>query len=153
MFTYCLSLSLFIGTPMAAETPKECLKLTAYEIASQYNLDPDLFIAIVEHESRWKVNAVNTKSRDYGLTQISYKNIEALGLSKERLLTDPEYALREGAKVLSYMHRRFKHEPTWFCRYNVGTVKTLTGTLAGKCLKYASKISKELNKLNVARKD
>ncbi len=153
MITYCMTLALFVGTPLSVATPKECLKLTAYNIALEYKLDPWLFIAIIEHESRFKVNAYNRKSQDWGLSQINIANINKLNLDKKRLLTDPDYNLREGAKVLSYMHKRFKHEPQWFARYNCGTRKTLTGTLQSKCLMYAGKINNELNKLNIARKD
>lgn len=114
-------------------------------IAKRYNLDPLLYSAIIAAESGYRVGAINKKSMDYGIAQVSEANIKAKGWDKKRILTDVAYSLDKGAQILAYFQRRYKSkEPTtWFCRYNVGTRK-LIGKWKRICLRYASKVWERL---------
>ena len=142
---YCLNILLFTGTPFISATPKECLKATAFQVAAEEGVDPFIFIAIVEHESRWKVSAYNKRSRDYGLAQINEYNVKALKLDKRRLLQDPEYNLRVGARILARIQRRYGHEHLYWTRFNVGYGK-LGPKRQELALKYSNKVMKNLNR-------
>jgi soluble lytic murein transglycosylase-like protein len=125
----------------AQATANQQLRGLASEVAQQYNLDPELFSAIVEQESSWNVSAYNAATADYGLTQINEYNVKALNLDRERLLTDPRYNLEAGAKILSYFQKRYAHkERLWFARYNCGT-RALPLVNQPKCMKYAELIN------------
>jgi soluble lytic murein transglycosylase-like protein len=93
-----------------------------HNLARVYNIKPYRLAAILAHESGYKLDAINTKSLDYGISQINHKTIEAYGFDKERLLTDLEYSVKAGAMVLADFKRSFGHrELDYWCRYNVGT--------------------------------
>jgi soluble lytic murein transglycosylase-like protein len=129
-------LLLLLGLSAVAD---DGLRAQARTIASQHDLDPELFVALIEVESQFKVGAFNARTRDYGLTQINEYNVKALNLDRRRLLTDPAYNLNAGATVLKYFKRRYAHkEKLWYARYNCGT---FTGTFKSKCVKYANLIN------------
>ena len=126
---------------------KSAAKL-AYKIvrvSSKYNLDPILFSAIIATESNYRVDAVNERTKDYGLTQISIGNVKAYKLSIKKLLTDVNYGLDAGAKILSWFKVKYaiKEPKFWFCRYNVGT-RSLKGNLGKICKRYALKVWSKL---------
>ncbi len=119
----------------------EQIKTQARSIATEYGIEAELFVALVDLESNFQVGAYNARTRDYGLTQINAYNIKALNLDAARLLTDPEYNLRAGAQILAWFQKTYAHrEPEWFCRFNVGT-----GRLGPKrtklCFKYVDLIN------------
>ncbi len=122
----------------------EGLKAQASAIAIEYSLDPTLFVALVELESNFQVGAYNSRTMDYGLTQVNAYNVRAMGLDADRLLTDPQYNLRAGAQILAWFKRVYApREPLWFCRYNVGT-----GPMGPKrqsnCLKYVKLLNNRI---------
>lgn len=135
-----LLVTLILVTCFAANADEQ-IKAQARNIAQEYNIDAELFVALVDLESNFQVAAFNKRTKDYGLTQINAYNIKALNLDAKRLLTDPEYNLRAGAQILAWFQRTYAHrEPDWFCRFNVGT-----GRLGPKriklCMKYVDLIN------------
>lgn len=87
--------------------------------ANELNLNPQRLAAILAQESRYVLNAVNKKSRDYGIAQINHKTIDRYGFDKQRLLTDLEYSVKAGAIVLADFKRMYgKKEKTYWSRYN-----------------------------------
>lgn len=110
------------------------------KVSSTYNLNPNLFAAILMQESTYNIKAVNKScgyarqeasysdtvkcvAQDLGISQINVKTIEAYGFDVESLQNDLEYSIMAGAKVLSWFKKTYKDkEPnTWYCRYNQGT--------------------------------
>jgi soluble lytic murein transglycosylase-like protein len=119
-----------------------------YKYAKKYKLDPKLLTAILAQESMYRINTANcsygirccdfTKvlgletnkvgydvvrsCTDFGISQIHYKTAERYNLDIALLLTDPDYSVRAGAKILYDIKRRYaKHEPTWWTRYNASS--------------------------------
>jgi len=77
----------------------------------------------------------------------SYKaeTIKAYGFDKNRLLTNLEYSVNAGAKVLSWFHKVYKRKETnWFCRYNVGTGSLKDKARLKRCLTYKNKVRRWL---------
>lgn len=103
----------------------KCLQRQAEHAAARYKLNAELFKRIITIESRWRVNAYNADTSDYGLGQINEITAISMGLSTERLLKDSLYALEASAAVLAHYRDRYEQvEPnTWFCRYNIGNRK------------------------------
>lgn len=58
---------------------------------------------------------------DFGLTQIHYGNVKKSKLDAQKLTTDLEYSVDEGAKVLKHFKRYKKKEKDWWTRYNSPT--------------------------------
>lgn len=59
---------------------------------------------------------------DYGIAQIYYETADSYKFDTELLLSDLQYSVDSGAKVLSYFHKRYsKKESDWWVRYNIGT--------------------------------
>lgn len=60
---------------------------------------------------------------DFGLSQINFRTAKAFGFDLPKILTDVEYAVDCGAKVLGDFHDRYvKKEPVvWYSRYNSST--------------------------------
>lgn len=89
------------------------------QVAVEYNLKPYRLAAIIAQESGYKLNAVNTKSKDYGIAQINQKTIKAFEFDQHRLLTDLRYSIEAGAIVLSDFKRRYGHrEKDYWTRFN-----------------------------------
>lgn len=59
----------------------------------------------------------------YGIAQIHYKSARRYSADVNRLMTDMDYSVELGARILSFFHKNYrKREPSrWFCRYYVGT--------------------------------
>jgi soluble lytic murein transglycosylase-like protein len=127
--------------------PHSALRLASAFVSSglKHGVDPRLLAAIGFVESRYFVGAVNKRSNDWGLMQVNSYNIKAMKLSKRRLLTDVEYSIDSGARILAYFQKRYKKsEPnTWMCRYNIGS-RAKKGVLLRLCNRYNSKLRQAL---------
>jgi soluble lytic murein transglycosylase-like protein len=95
--------------------------------ALKRDLDPYLVSAIISVESDFRFIEVN-HTGDYGLTQINYniwsKEFNRLGikkLSKQRLVTDPVYAIKTMTQILEIVKNRFSNDPLWYARYHSST--------------------------------
>jgi hypothetical protein len=110
--------------------------------SKKYGLNPYLYSAILMQESSYRLNIVN--KQDYGIAQINIVNIRGYKFNKCRLLTDLEYSVDSGARVLSWFKTRFqKKEPRiWWCRYNIGTGNLNNKKLKQLCLKYVKLVNR-----------
>ena len=105
-----------------------------YRIAKKYQLDPMLLVSIGFQESSLKLDAVR-KSRgfiwdeteyrevavasDFCMMQINISNIKAQNIDIDRILTEADYCIEAGAKILKGIERRYSRtETTWWTRYN-----------------------------------
>lgn len=88
--------------------------------AASYGIPSNIVAAIFMVESAYKVNAVNTKSNDYGIGQINEFNIKAYKLDKLRLLSDMNYSVKWGIHVFSWFYKRYPLDVA-IMRYNCGT--------------------------------
>lgn len=94
------------------------LKLTKsiYEVSRAFKIDASLLTAIIAQESMFKTEAINLKSRDYGLAQINHKTAKAYNFDTNRLKTDPKYAIWAAGIVLNDFHKL--KEKNYWSRYN-----------------------------------
>ena len=59
---------------------------------------------------------------DYGISQVNYYTWgHVMRLSKERLLTDPKYAIWVAKNILQTYKKAYPHDWTWYLRYHSGT--------------------------------
>lgn len=83
--------------------------------ARRHNLPEDLFLRLVQQESRWNPDAVSHKGA-IGLAQLMPGTAQLLGVDP----TDPEQNLEGGARYLRMMHDRFGDWELALAAYNAG---------------------------------
>lgn len=90
-----------------------------YKVSGELRLRPERLAAILAQESMYTLNAVNKRSKDFGIAQINWRTVERYGFDKKRLLTDLEYSVKAGAIVLADFKRMYgKREKNYWSRYN-----------------------------------
>ena len=131
-----LVLSLLMGSPQAWA---DCWE----EVASRYDLEPELLQAIAAVESGYRAHAVNALnsdgSRDIGLMQINSMHLPRLakqGITEERLLSEPCLSVEVGASILAGFVQRFGYNWTAVGSYNAGVAPEREALR----LRYAEKI-------------
>ncbi len=97
------------------------------EVASQYDLEPELLQAIAAVESGYRADAMNYSNnngtRDIGLMQINSIHLPRLlkeGITEQRLLNEPCLSVAVGASILADFIKRFGYNWTAVGSYNVG---------------------------------
>lgn len=121
----------------------------------KYKIPARTLTAILMQESAYNLSAKNITCgiktsdsdketcivTDFGISQIHYKNIKRFGFNKKRLVTDLDYSVDSGAKVLATYSRYSKTEPkSWYSRYNCG-VKSKS-YLRDECILYKSRVDR-----------
>lgn len=87
--------------------------------AKKYQIQPELFVALVTQESRWKVGAVSPKGA-VGLTQLMPETGKRFGCQPNER-TDPDKNIECGAKYFRWLLNRFKgDERLALSGYNAG---------------------------------
>jgi len=87
--------------------------------ASKHNINAIKYTAILAQESGYRLNSINHKSRDYGISQINHRTARAFNIDTNRLLTDLDYSVEAGLIVLSDFKKRYGHrEEDYWSRYN-----------------------------------
>jgi len=114
-----------------------------YKAANKYNIDANIYTAILAQESLYNLEAVNcTKGfrdpfpgeatiqvypyyhegkvcTDFGISQIHFKTIKSYQFDTKKLVSDLEYSVNAGAEVLSDMKRMYQSQETdYWTRYN-----------------------------------
>ena len=97
------------------------------EVARRYNFEPELLQAIAAVESGYRAEAVNyangNGTHDIGLMQINSSHLPRLlklGITEERLLSEPCLSVEVGASILAEFVQRFGYNWTAVGSYNVG---------------------------------
>ena len=97
------------------------------EVASRYDIEPELLQAIAAVESGYRADAMNLANRngtrDIGLMQINSIHLPRLlklGITEERLLAEPCLSVEVGASILAGFIQRFGYNWTAVGSYNVG---------------------------------
>ena len=116
---------------------KIALYLDKYK--KQFKIPARIMLGIWMVESSYKVDAVNHKSKDYGIGQINEKTIKAYKIDKDRLLKDLDYSIYKSVKVFSWFYKRYPAKEA-IKRYNVGTRTTAIQREEAK--KYYKKVEK-----------
>lgn len=97
------------------------------EVASRYDLEPELLQAIAAVESGYRAQTINNANRngtrDIGLMQINSIHLPRLlklGITEERLLSEPCLSVEVAASILTEFIQRFGYNWTAVGSYNVG---------------------------------
>lgn len=94
--------------------------------SKKYKVSPRLLSAILMQESSYKLNTVNRKCinckiTDYGISQIHYKNLNRFNLDPHKLISDLDYSVDAGARILAHYKKFSDKEPNlWWSRFNCG---------------------------------
>lgn len=99
--------------------------IIARQEALNANLDPNLVLAILAHESH-DCRLPTTAKTDLGCMQISRATAKAMHLDPYRLVVDRRYNIKAGCKVLLHFKRYAKSDKKWYTRYNTGNRDLLT---------------------------
>ena len=91
------------------------LEQIAREAAAQYNLPVDVFLRLIDQESKYKVDALSPKGA-YGPAQLMPDTAAELGVNRE----DPRENIFGGAKYLSQLLNQFGEMPLALAAYNAG---------------------------------
>lgn len=83
--------------------------------AARHGIPADLFMKLVDQESRWKVNARSPKGA-FGLAQLMPATARQLGVDRN----DPAQNLEGGARYLARQYARFGTWPLALAAYNAG---------------------------------
>lgn len=94
----------------------QSLKQIAQSAAQEFNLDEDIFMALISTESAWNPNAVSPKGAK-GLAQLMPNTARALGVADP---FDPVQNLRGGARFLRQMLDQFGSYELALAAYNAG---------------------------------
>lgn len=94
----------------------------------EYGIDWRIAVAIFQQESSFRLDAVNYKSADFGIGQLSWKwHIKPKELDLQRLLNDPDYAIHQTFKILANLKQSYntgsKGWLVWYTRYHSFTPK------------------------------
>jgi soluble lytic murein transglycosylase-like protein len=99
------------------------LAFTIDKYADKYKFPANVFAGMIMVESSYKLDAVNKKSNDFGLCQVNIWHVKKKGLSIERLLTDVDYSVKQGAIIFSWFYKTYPTVKEAVSRFNCGTRK------------------------------
>ena len=121
------------------------LQRFTYEIATEYGVNYDLMLAIMQTESQFK-NVVSDNGEDIGLCQINVINAEWLyqehGINN---LMDERQNIEACAIILDKLSGQFDDETHVVMAYNLGAGKAEKYISSGKMTEYTEKVYKNLN--------
>lgn len=115
----------------------EYIQKLCYEIGAEYDISPELLIAIIEQESSGRVNAVNKRTGCMGLMQLHPKYADYY--LKKAGCTDPfnaEHNIRAGCEILKEKTQQYKHLPLVLMKYHGESnakTKYKTGNYSNYC--------------------
>ena len=117
-----------------------------YKAAKKHKIPARIYTAILRQESNYTLAAkgchkglmevknpelqgvafVEVKiCNDFGMSQVNYRTAKRFGFDTLKLVTDLEYSVMAGAKVLAGFRKRYsKKDKYWWLRYNCGTRST-----------------------------
>lgn len=96
------------------------------EMADKYKVPANVIAAIAMVESSYRLNAVNKRSKDFGIMQVNLYNIKAYNFDKQRLLNDVRYSIEAGVIVFQWFYKIYNTAEEAVKRYNAGTAKGAT---------------------------
>ena len=108
-----------------------------YKASIKYKIPARIFTAILKAESNLEYKTIRTVcgikdgkktcvNTDFGISQIHYKTVSLYNFDIAKLLTNEDYSVLAGAKVLSWFHKTYaKKEKYWWVRFNCGTKRSI----------------------------
>lgn len=119
--------------------------------SKKYGISAKVFTAILMQESAYRLDAKHVVCgyrepasldaqktcvvTDFGIAQIHHLNLDRYGFNRLLLMTDLDYSVESGAKILASYKSFQKMEPkTWYSRYNCGNRSF--GQIQDRCVAY-----------------
>lgn len=118
---YTTNLQIKENAPQLSSMYVDYLSHLIDRVSKKYNLSCEVYTAILMQESRYNLSAKNCTSgvcTDFGIGQIHIGSIRRYKLDKRRLLTDLEYSLEAGAKILYDFKKAHKRKSIYWAYYN-----------------------------------
>ena len=123
------------------------LQSYTYEIATEYGVNYDLMLAIMQTESQFQ-NVISDNGEDIGLCQINVINAEWLytdyGIYN---LMDERQNIEACAIILSKLQGQFSNESHVVMAYNLGAGKAEKFIQSGKITEYTNKVYENLKEI------
>ena len=101
--------------PRTSAKRPDILREIARSAALRHGIPVDLFLKLIDQESRWNLTALSPKGA-YGLTQLMPATARMLGVDRR----DPAQNLDGGARYLAQQYARFGSWPLALAAYNAG---------------------------------
>ena len=131
----------------------EYIQKLCYEIGAEYDISPELLIAIIEQESSGRVNAVNKRTGCMGLMQLHPKYADYY--LKKAGCSDPfnaEHNIRAGCEILKEKTKQYKHLPLVLMKYH-GESNAKTKYKTGNYSKYCKTIFARMEEMKESKDD
>lgn len=110
---------IIINKPNICKKEAQKIAKVIKKVRNTYKIPEGVLVAILMQESAYRLNAINQKSKDYGISQINQRTIASFGLDRDKLTTNLEYSIEAAGIVLADFKKRHAHkDPLWFARYN-----------------------------------
>lgn len=113
--------------------------------SAEYDVPRLVVSSIFMLESAYKVSAFNSKTKDYGIGQVSEYHIKKSKLDRRRLLYDLDYSVKWAVHIYAWFHKTYPVEES-IARYNCGTKKSCIKDK--KVVKYLKLVKRYLNRGN-----
>lgn len=130
----------------------EYIQKLCYEIGAEYDISPELLIAIIERESSGRVKAVNKRTGCMGLMQLHPKYadyyLKKAGCSDP---FNPEHNIRAGCEMLKEKIKQYKHLPLVLMKYH-GESNTKTKYKTGNYSKYCKTILARMEEIKESKR-
>lgn len=136
------------STPYKRDIPlSDELQSYTYETATEYGVNYDLMLAIMQTESQFN-NVISDNGEDIGLCQINSINAEWLyqdyGINN---LMDEKQNIESCAIILSKLQGQFESENHVVMAYNLGASKAEKYIQSGKITKYTEKVYENMEEI------
>ena len=122
---------------------------TVVALSEKYDIEPELIVSLVHHESRWTPRA-KSRAGACGLTQVIPRWVRKPRVSCNQLRNDPKLSLRIGVKILNTLLRskRYANEnvKVALCMYNAGPSRCRFSGVKWRGTRYSRKVLKTANK-------
>jgi soluble lytic murein transglycosylase-like protein len=131
---------------MVTKVSSPCIHDIIISKSRKHNIDYKMVLAIFQVESNLDIKAYNKRTKDYGIAQINIRNIKKLNLNAKKLITDPEYSVEEGIKLLNFFKDKYETKlgHKWIAKYNCGMRNRCENTKKSKI--YIKKVYKIISR-------
>jgi soluble lytic murein transglycosylase-like protein len=110
---------------------KELYQKMARKTAEEFGLPVPMFMALVDHESGWKLDA-KSHAGALGLGQVMPANLKRQGVNIDAYMKDPALQLNRSAYMYQDAIRQAKGDPILGLAYYNASPKAVNAFIAGK---------------------
>jgi len=146
MTTVCLT-AYALGMANAEEVCRHAD--TVVSLSEEYDIEPELIVSLVHHESRWSPRA-KSRAGACGLTQVIPRWTKNPRVSCNQLRNNPKLSLRIGVKILNTLLRSKRYAngnvKVALCMYNAGPRRCRSGAAKWRGTRYSRRVLRTAKK-------